>query len=321
MNASPCSQYATNETCPVQGVLQVLQKLVSPWMLIHVGAGTGVGELHHWRSWSVASAIVLDADANRLKWAKSEAEGRTWHVASAVLDAEEREIEYSMASNPDESGLLAPELLTGIWPNLHTQTCGKRQTWRLDKLLSETAYIAHACRGPVWTLIDCFPAVRILEGAGEELLRWSVLGLRVLLEPQGDALIDASLEKVTDFLASRGFRCIAVSEGIHPAVGYAFFTQDWPSQLDAAQKSRDEQQKLATERQAKIEVLTKERDAQSKLVAERQQQLAESRGRLQQLEAEHTETITRQNLLQEELVKAEGQIDLIKDLLLREPEL
>ncbi|WP_210545494.1 hypothetical protein [Rhodoferax sp. PAMC 29310] len=72
--------------------------------------------------------------------------------------------------------------------------------------------------------------------------------------------------------------------------------------------------------------LTAARDEQAKLAAERQTALATQQKdsgsnlqRLQQLEADNQEYAARQHMLQEELIKAEAQIDLIKDLLLREP--
>jgi hypothetical protein len=67
-------------------------------------------------------------------------------------------------------------------------------------------------------------------------------------------------------------------------------------------------------------------DEQTVLIAERQtalvaqqRDLASKQQRLQQLETENQEQAVRQQMLQEELIKAEAQIELIKDLLLREP--
>ncbi|MDP2370551.1 hypothetical protein [Rhodoferax sp.] len=69
--------------------------------------------------------------------------------------------------------------------------------------------------------------------------------------------------------------------------------------------ARDEQAKLATDRQTAL--------------ATQQQDTASKQQRLQQLEADNQEHAARQHMLQEELIKAEAQIELIKDLLLREP--
>lgn len=60
-----------------------------------------------------------------------------------------------------------------------------------------------------------------------------------------------------------------------------------------------------------IQQLTLERD-------EARQQLADQSERMQQLEAENAEAHRRHQLMQDEMVKAEAQIELIKDLLLRE---
>lgn len=53
---------------------------------------------------------------------------------------------------------------------------------------------------------------------------------------------------------------------------------------------------------------------------ERDRRIAELDARFEQLAAEQRETAARQVLMQEELARAEGQLDLLKDLLLREAE-
>ncbi|MEI6334674.1 MAG: hypothetical protein WCS87_08960, partial [Methylococcaceae bacterium] len=83
--------------------------------------------------------------------------------------------------------------------------------------------------------------------------------------------------------------------------------------------AKDEQAKLAAERQAQNQQLTLAKDEQAKLATERQRQLEEMQKRIQQLEGQNAEFALRQSLLQEEIVRAEAQIDLIKDVLLREP--
>jgi hypothetical protein len=51
----------------------------------------------------------------------------------------------------------------------------------------------------------------------------------------------------------------------------------------------------------------------------KQQDTTTLQQRNQQLEARHHDNVIRQQLQHEELIKAEAQIELIKDLLLREP--
>lgn len=111
-------------------------------------------------------------------------------------------------------------------------------------------------------------------------------------------------------------------------------------QLEHVTQARDEQARLATERLAQVNKLTQDKalvekvagerktaadtlaTEKSALVAARDQHAkaaGEAQRRAAQLESELNELAARQALLQEELVKAEAQVELIADLLLREP--
>ena len=90
--------------------------------------------------------------------------------------------------------------------------------------------------------------------------------------------------------------------------------------------ARDEQANLAAERQAALAKLQAQHEglAQEKtaLIAAGEEMINAATSKqqyLQQLEAVNQENAFRQRMQQEELIKAEAQIDLIKDLLLREP--
>ena len=72
-----------------------------------------------------------------------------------------------------------------------------------------------------------------------------------------------------------------------------------------------DQASTAQAQEDSITQLTQERD-------EARKQLAEQSERMQELEAENAEAHRRHQLMQDEMVKAEAQIELIKDLLLRE---
>jgi hypothetical protein len=107
---------------------------------------------------------------------------------------------------------------------------------------------------------------------------------------------------------------------------------DRQAQIQQLTQARDEQAKLAGDRQAQLDTLHQERDAATKHLAE-QKTMSESkqaeidrllaslqteRTRSGQLDAQVTDLEMRHNLVKEEMLKAEGQIELIKDLLLRE---
>jgi len=83
------------------------------------------------------------------------------------------------------------------------------------------------------------------------------------------------------------------------------------SRIDEITKDREEQAKLASERQSRIDEITKDRDEQAKLASGRQ-------AKIKQLESELLELQARQALFAEEMAKAEGQIEIIKEVLLHE---
>lgn len=102
--------------------------------------------------------------------------------------------------------------------------------------------------------------------------------------------------------------------------------------LDQANKSKAEQVKLAEERRVQIEQLTRAKDEAARHAEELQKNLlrisrtrdeqaqlaGERQAQINKLEAILRDMEARQGVMVEEMVKAEGQIDLIKDVLLRE---
>jgi hypothetical protein len=96
----------------------------------------------------------------------------------------------------------------------------------------------------------------------------------------------------------------------------------------ALDKSQAELAAARSEHEARNATLTKERDEQAKLVIQHKADLdkvnkqnQERGARIAQLEKEHVELSQRQALLDQEMIRAEAQIDLIKDVLLRDPAL
>ncbi|HNP52608.1 MAG TPA: hypothetical protein PKJ85_12560, partial [Nitrosomonas nitrosa] len=76
-------------------------------------------------------------------------------------------------------------------------------------------------------------------------------------------------------------------------------------EITALTQARDEQGQLAVHRQTELDQM--------------QIQLKQKDARIAQLESDLAELNTRQHLLNDEITRAEIQIDLIKDVLLREP--
>src|SRR5690606_34859701 len=109
--------------------------------------------------------------------------------------------------------------LLGLWPNLRALPHSTQPARRLDTLLAQhplpgalgdspAAPDAH----PIWLIIDCLPALRILQGAPRTLATVGVVCLRAVLDPARLDAPAASLAASTEFLAEHGFRCVHLGE-------------------------------------------------------------------------------------------------------------
>ncbi|SFI58238.1 hypothetical protein [Nitrosomonas sp. Nm34] len=286
--------------------LCVLQKLAPPQAIIHIGAGDGYGEMHQWRQWDVSHALLIDANEDRLEWARPLiAENPSWYAISAVLSENEGEIDYYQASNPEEDGLISPQRLSSLWPNLHTTDQSVCPSRRLDHLLAEDIGSTFAQADSIWVFVDCLPALPILRGAGIYIEQWNVLKLRVLLHPAAEIEEDAALQSIETYLQPLGFQCVEITESNHPAIGYALFARSWKRILHsrtetlgkanailtdevlalvrqqealnqdvaALSKAYEEQEALVDIHLVQIESLTQERNSYASQAAERQAQI------------------------------------------------
>jgi hypothetical protein len=80
------------------------------------------------------------------------------------------------------------------------------------------------------------------------------------------------------------------------------------SELEAAVKAKDEQTKLASERQSELEAAVKERDTLNKTAGDRVVRIAE-------LEAQAADQGERQKQIDEQMIRAETQLEMLKDLM------
>jgi YD repeat-containing protein len=192
--------------------------------IVHVGSGFGTGAMHQWRTWDVPRALLIEADAERSAWIDTAlADNPGWRCVSDVISAADGEVEFFVASNPAESGLLEPESLRAVWPNLHTVEKRKVAARRLDSVFGDLP----VAWSPDWLLIDCLPALPILRGAEKAIDHVSVVWLRAILGDASEPARGATLAEIESHLAVLAFRLAAVAEGTHPAIGEALFVRDW----------------------------------------------------------------------------------------------
>lgn len=332
----------------VASLLSLLRGLTEPTFVVHVGAGRGVGELHTWQTWDLPKALIVEPDVTRLDWAQRLCSQHTgWKIATQVISNEETEVEYHLASNPDEDSLVPTHRLSAIWVGIRTVKVQSVSATSLDKLLGvHLVADSGQHKANLWCLIDCFPSDLILLSAEHSLAQMSVVVARVVLTDSHQEDSIGSLSSVSLYLQVKGFKCLSVIETTHPSVGYAIFVRDFKAiheqyrdavqaQLQTEQTTVMQQSELINEQRLQLERLAVDRDIQLEAVAnqaktiEAQQiEISELSMRLDKMEAV-LEGVERGKLalqgqqthLHDDLVRAEAQIDLIKELIFTSPPL
>lgn len=269
-----------------------LNVLMPPGHIALVGAGNGKGVWVQWlvHQASMPRATLIEADplqfATLQRTLNSFGERAQYcEIRNTLVASQPGTTFFFVASNHQESGLLEPHSLLGLWPNLQTEEAKELSAITLDTLLGDPGEGAEPSMSERhWLVVDCLPAGELLQ-ASSRLDLVDVVIARVLLGELQSIPAGASLGEVSELLQRNGMVQIAVEATRHPGIGYALFVRDARSALHAQvqthhserQKLRlngEEQAKLLQEFQAQIERLT-----QAKLIVE-----TESQERVQQLE-------------------------------------
>lgn len=322
---------------PLPHLLQAMRAMYPPQCVVHVGIGQGMGELVEWRNWAdLPRAVLIDSDDTRLVWARH-GHPNTWRVLHTTVAPTEGKHVYYRASNPQEDGLVPPEQLKPWWPQLSTLGTDTRRAQTLDQVMQldgEATPDAAATDTPTtpghWLLLDCLPAAQLLRGASALLAQTSVVCARTSQAPTDSAapLADTGHQALIDLLAPQGFVLLGQTETHHPALGYTIMARQ-PAALLAQAKAAAEAATAAAlaaapaAPAAQAPAPVDEREAMSAQLVDLV--IGEKAGapslNPSALQAENDALHHRLALLQEELLRAEGQINLIKDLMLRDQEL
>ena len=224
--------------------------------------------------------------------AQRDAEAKAKAEAIAHCDALAKE-KAALAAAYDEQAKLAAERQTAL--TAHQAQLNDLQT-RHEQLTQEQSKLVAAHAG--------------LTGARDKLA--SQLAAESKAKAEALAQRDAEAAAKAQAITQRDAEAKAKAEAIAQRDAEAKAKAEAIAQRDALAKekaalaaARDEQAKLAAERQTAL--ATTQQESETKLQ------------RYQRMEADNQEHAMRQQMMQEELIRAEAQIDLIKDLLLREP--
>ena len=215
--------------------------------------------------WEIDDVHFIEADDRQYQGLQLGIKNHsTWRSHAALVGREAEEVIFYQNSNPAESSILSTESLAALWPNLQTRSHLPRQIITLGSLLDDIKPPAP----PNWLVVDCLYAMPVLQGAGEWLGSCDVIVARVVLDDSMLPGIDVGKSKLDTYLSTQGFRCVAIQEERHPAIGNALYVRDWNLQISRLRLAKAEQEAVAAEGQQRVKEITNERDAQASLAVE-----------------------------------------------------
>ncbi|MDF1615659.1 FkbM family methyltransferase [Desulfurivibrio dismutans] len=310
-----------------------------PAVIIHLGAGQG-HELDNYLSLRPEKIVLVEAEPSAVRALErrtaSLAQVEVLPVAVAATSGKAVLKGFNL---PRFNSLRTPSGITELFPGLRLHKDFEVNALTTPDLINK---IGPTAEQENWLVIDVpgeeAEVLEALQQAGRlHLFDRIVLhcGKVALYEGGRDA------ELLLRLLDDNGFEVVSCEAEMDPDRPcwvlqknlLKIENRELRSQLEQLKQAKAEQAKLAAERQAKLNELIKSRDEQSHHVSELKTQLdqatqakaeqaklaSERQNRIKQLESTLAEFESRQGLLAEEMARAEGQIDLIKDVLLRDP--
>lgn len=298
--------------------------------VVHVGAGAGA-VLEQYAALPAArcprQVVLIEGDPDLARRLERAAGAYPWaRVLPTAVGAQSGPMPWNRFNLPMLNGPLDATALTVAYPRLRRVQTTTLRCEALAGVLSSLNLTADTDKSRVHALVLDVPGQEssLLTALPPELLRsfHAILlrGCRSVLPPFGQ-VAQAALALLTQ----QHFMPIAKvdeRETMWPVALMCFDRSGHElaqlrrqaGQLDATLKERD---RLSGELQA----ATQARTTAEKLAADRLAKTVEQDERIRQLETHLADTSVRLELLQQEVLKAEGQLALMKELLLKEPSL
>lgn len=289
------------------GVFALARALFAPDAVVHLGAGTGQGPLHQWRQWQVPLSLVVDAQENRMAWAKDwVAQGPGHYSKAAAVGVDGAKASFKIASNPNESGLIDPEALKALWSNLKRIESFDTASVGLDGLLTQTDGGALLKSSKLWLLVDFFCPEAFWAGANDTLHKVCVVVVRQSKTALTGVESPAACDKR---MAALGFMRAADLESNHPQVTHGVYLRNLTADLQQSLAQCDQEAKAKTELAGKLEEESKARTALEEEALTKNALRAQEKAMLsaaRDLEAKAKEVLSAEK---DELLKTIGQLN------------
>jgi len=317
------------ETPTTSELANLLRQIYPVQGLVFVGAGDGRSVTNRFQNWNIANALLVEASPEYMDELTNNVDKISgWKAVQGLVGEDEMDQDFYVASNPNESSVIAPVNFQSIWPHLHEKSCLRLKQQSLCSISNRPVDEQLDNRNTLqnysdynWLVVDCLPALPILKGAVEILEQYDVVWLKVILNEKFEIKSGSGLKEVDAFILSLGFHQLMVTESNHPAVGNVLYAKKWKQcfalRIDMM-KQRDaknhaiinEQEKLLEDRNAQVEQLTNTRDEQLEKIKEQGSQVL----KLKALHAEQDKLLEDRNAQVEQLTNTrDGQLEKIKE--------
>lgn len=306
------------EVLPLNTWLHIFHQLSAAQSVLLLGAGTPASPLIQWlQEIPEIQVTLIEGDTRQFERLASLVPS-SWELKSDIVAAQADKTKFYLASNPTESSLEATETLQSLWPQLSTLETIRCHPEALNRLLEIK---------PNWLLIDFLAPSTLLESVQNALHSVNFLLIRASTHKDLPSTLQAQPLEAT--IKELGFQIVHRHTERHPSVEQWFCIRqqdnfkinELADELKEKNiyigmlEKKNEENEARNQAKAELEKNLKNANAarfeQEKLATARQQ-------RIDELESQVAEMQTRQTLVNDEIAKAEGQIELIKDVLLRE---
>ena len=152
--------------------LEVLSTVYPITGVMIIGAGTGNGPWVEWLYQRTISQVwVIEGEQKQYQHLQRNFPSREgWMLHNEIIVPDEQTTYFYQASNPWESGLIDPSLLTSIWPNLHSLN---REP--VNDGITLKTFVQKYTTSVNWLIIDCLPAAPLFERAQEQITQLDIV--------------------------------------------------------------------------------------------------------------------------------------------------
>lgn len=279
---------------PEETWLDCLSSIYPPTGVMVIGAGNGSSIWVQWLYKKCVNPVILvEGNQKQFQLLKHNIPlNKEWVFLNKIVIFGSEPHIFHYVDNSRENGLLSPEQLHSLWPNI--KCIGEEAIHNGITLNS----LQKSENLPLnWLFIDCLPAPEILEHAGDMLHRIEVVVSRVVIQ---DEPFSASLKNLDKVLNEVGMRRAHLFQERHPSIGYAIYTRNVALKITEAESLKEE----IKQQQRKISIL------QSSL----EQQSVEYELKIHDIEKKHKlefeKILDKKNHIKNELLKLKNKLEL-----------